>query len=82
MVKKFIYPTPGGNKLAVLNGVVTDSVQLSPHVKDYTTLSFDVDQYIIIDDEQIQSNRYDDLKVGMYLCLEDTRIIHHGTARS
>ena len=70
--KKIYLSDPGGNKLAVLNGVVTDSVQLSPHAKDYTTLSFDVDQYIIIDDEQIQSNRYADLKVGMYLCLEDT----------
>lgn len=69
--KKIYLSDPGGNKLAVLNGVVTDSVQLSKRSKDYTTLSFDVDQYIIIEDEQIQSNRYDDLKVGMYLCLED-----------
>ena len=48
--KKIYLSDPGGNKLAVLNGVVTDSVQLSKRSKDYTTLSFDVDQYIIIED--------------------------------
>ena len=68
--KRIYLSDPIGNLITELNGVVTESVSLSIHSKDYLALTFDVDQNIVVDDEVIQSNGYDKLKVGMYLCLE------------
>jgi hypothetical protein len=39
-------------------------------VKDYDELTFNVDRYLSIDGELIESNGYEDLKVYMYLLLE------------
>ena len=35
--------------ITVLNGVQTDTVSLSRHVKDYDVLTFTVDEYIVVD---------------------------------
>lgn len=55
-----------------LNGVQTDTVSLSKLAKDIGELTFEVDEYVTINGEQIKSNGYDDLDLYMTLCLEDT----------
>lgn len=57
--------------LTVLNGVDTNSVEYSCHVKDYDELTFDVDEYIIIDGKKIKSLGYDLLLPYMTVYLED-----------
>lgn len=69
--KKIYLCRPDKTLITQLNGVVTDSVSYDTHTKDYDTLSFTVDEYIIKDGEQIQSNGYDLLDVYMNLYLED-----------
>ena len=55
-----------------LNGIQTDSVNLNQYVKDIGELTFDVDEYIIVNDQKVKSNGYDELDLYMTLCLEDT----------
>lgn len=57
--------------LMVLNGVDTNSVEHSCHVKDYDELTFDVDEYIIINGKKIKSLGYDLLLPYMTVYLED-----------
>ena len=57
--------------LMVLNGVDTNSVEYSCHVKDYDELTFDVDEYIIIDGKKVKSLGYDLLLPYMTVYLED-----------
>ena len=57
--------------ITVLNGVQTDTVSLSRHVKDYDQLTFTVDEYIIVNGEKVKSNGYDDLDIFMTLYIED-----------
>lgn len=54
-----------------LNGIQTDSVNLNQYVKDIGELTFDVDEYIIVNDQKVKSNGYDELDLYMTLCLED-----------
>ena len=70
-VKKIYLCTPDLKIRTILNGIQTDSVDLHCYVKDYDDLSFNVDRYITIDGVQVESNGYEDLKVYMYLLLED-----------
>jgi hypothetical protein len=55
-----------------LNGIQTDSVNLNQYVKDIGELTFDVDEYIIVNDQKVKSNGYDELDLYMTLYLEDT----------
>lgn len=57
--------------LMVLNGVDTKSVEYSCHVKDYDELTFDVDEYIIINGKKVKSLGYDMLLPYMTVYLED-----------
>lgn len=57
--------------LMVLNGVDTDSVEYSCHIKDYDELTFDVDKYVIINNKKIKSLGYDLLLPYMTVYLED-----------
>ena len=57
--------------LMVLNGVDTNSVEYSCHVKDYDELTFDVDEYIIINGKKVKSLGYDLLLPYMTIYLED-----------
>ena len=57
--------------ITVLNGVQTDTVSLSRHVKDYDQLTFTVDEYIIVNGEKVKSNGYDELDIFMTLYIED-----------
>lgn len=59
------------HSLMVLNGVDTNSVEYSCHVKDYDELTFDVDEYIIINGKKIKSLGYDLLLPYMTVYLED-----------
>lgn len=57
--------------LTVLNGVDTSSVEYSCHVKDYDELTFDVDEYIVINCKKVKSLGYDLLLPYMTVYLED-----------
>lgn len=57
--------------LMVLNGVDTNSVEYSCHVKDYDELTFDVDEYIIINGKKVKSLGYNMLLPYMTVYLED-----------
>ena len=59
------------DKICVLNGVQTSSVSCTKRTKDYSSLSFNVDRYIIVNGKPVQSNGYDLLDIDMYLYLED-----------
>mgnify|MGYP000420613936 CR=1 FL=1 len=48
-----------------LNGIQTDSVNLNQYVKDIGELTFDVDEYIIVNDQKVKSNGYDELDLYM-----------------
>lgn len=69
--KKIYLCNPAFNIITLLNGLVTSSVSYSIHSKDYQTLSFEVDRFININGKQVESSGYDDLKVFMYVYLED-----------
>ena len=69
--KKIYLCKPDKTLVTQLNGVVTDSVNYNTHTKDYDTLSFVVDEYVIVNDEKLKSNGYDLLDVYMNLYLED-----------
>lgn len=57
--------------LTVLNGIQIDTVNYGCHVKDYDELTFDVDEYIVIDGKKNKSLGYDLLLPYMTLYLED-----------
>lgn len=74
--KKIYLCSPDLKPICVLNGLQTNSVNYSTHVKDYSVLTFNVDRFINeIDDDglpvTIESSGYKDLKIYMYLYLED-----------
>lgn len=69
--KKIYLCSPDLEPITVLNGVKTETVEYDEHVKDFDTLTFEVDEYINVDGKRVKSNRYDDLEVYMNLYLED-----------
>ena len=69
--KKLYLCTPSLKPITQLNGVDTESASYSEHLRDYSSLTFDVYEYITIRGEQVRSNGYDELDVYMYLYLED-----------
>ena len=69
-VEKIYLCTPDRQILYLLNGVRTETVDLHKQVKDYSELSFEVDRYIVIDGEQVESVGYEDLKAYMYLFIK------------
>ena len=69
--KKIYLCGPDLVPITVLNGVKTETVEYGEHVKDFDTLTFEVDEYINIDGKRLKSNGYDDLEVYMNLYLED-----------
>lgn len=68
--KKIYLCRPNGKILTQLNGIQTSSVQYSVHAKDYNDITFNVDRFIIVDGEPVESNGYEDLHVGMNILLE------------
>ena len=70
--KKIYLCSPDLEPITVLNGVKTETVEYDEHVKDFDTLTFEVDEYINVDGKRVKSNGYDDLEVYMNLLLEDT----------
>ena len=71
--RKLIYLCkPNGQKYTVLNGIKEDSVHISKNIKDYGSISFDVDKYIFVNGNKIKSNGYDDLHDGMELSFDDS----------
>lgn len=70
--KRLYLCKPSGKLLTQLNGVQTESVSCSEHLKDYWTLDFTVERTITLDDgTQVLSNGYDALGAYMELYLED-----------
>lgn len=69
--KKIYLCTPARDKITVLNGIQTDTVDFHAVAKGYSELSFEVDRFLSIDGEFVESNGYEDLKPYMYLFLED-----------
>ena len=69
-VKKIYLCTPDLKIRTVLNGLQTDSADLHQYVKDYDELTFNVDRFLSIDGELVESNGYEDLKVYMYLLVD------------
>lgn len=69
--KKIYLCGPDLEPITVLNGVKTETVEYDEHVKDFDTLTFEVDEYINVDGKRVKSNGYDDLEVYMNLYLED-----------
>ena len=69
--KKIYLCAPDLSKICVLNGIQTNTVDFHPQIKGYSELSFEVDRYLSIDGQLIESNGYNDLKPYMYLLLED-----------
>lgn len=57
--------------ITILNGVKTDSANCNLRVKDYSELTFDVDEYIVIKGKKQKSLGYDMLLPYMTLYLED-----------
>ena len=69
--KKIYLCTPSLKPITVLNGVDTENASYSEHLRDYSSLTFDVYENIVIDGKQVKSNGYNELDVYMYLYLED-----------
>lgn len=69
--KKIYLCSPDLEPITVLNGVKTETAEYDEHVKDFDTLTFEVDEYINVDGKRVKSNGYDDLEVYMNLYLED-----------
>lgn len=71
-VKRIYLCTPDLAPVTVLNGINTESVEYEEHLKDYSELHFEVARYISLDNGSvIESNGYEDIRVMMYLYLED-----------
>ena len=68
--KKIYLCSPDLEPITVLNGVKTETAEYDEHVKDFDTLTFEVDEYINVDGKRVKSNGYDDLEVYMNLYLE------------
>lgn len=69
--KKIYLCNPSYEIITEINGLVTDSVQYSIHTKDYQSLSFNVNRYIVVDGVELESLGYEKFGVYMYLLLED-----------
>lgn len=69
--KKIYLCTPSLKPITVLNGIDTESANYSEHLRDYSSLTFDVYENIVVDGKQVRSNGYDLLDVYMNLYLED-----------
>ena len=59
--KKIYLCAPDLSKLAILNGVQTNTVDFHPQVKGYSEISFEVDRFIVINGRQVESNCYNNL---------------------
>lgn len=69
--KKIYLCTPDLRIKTQLNGVKVETVNYNEHVKDFDELTFEVDEYIEINGQRVQSNGYDLLDAYMNLYLED-----------
>lgn len=69
--KKIYLCRPDLSIITELNGVRTDEVDYSTHVKDFDELNITVDRYISVDGELVESNGYELLDVYLNLYLED-----------
>ena len=58
--------------ITILNGVQTDTVNSSQPIKGIGQITFDIDEYIVINGEQVKSNGYDELDLYMVIYVEDT----------
>ena len=69
--KRIYLCRPDSDIRIVLNGLRTESAVLDQHIKSYTVLTFDVDRYVSIDGELVESNGYNMLHNHMELFLPD-----------
>ena len=69
--KKIYLCTPDLQPITVLNGVKTDTVNYDTHLKDYDELTFEIDRYILVNGELVESNGYELVDVYLNLYLED-----------
>lgn len=75
--KKIYLCRPNKDVLCLLNGVEIDSVNYTSNLKDYDTLSFTLDRFINVYDQNkginklVESNHYDEINVYLLLYLED-----------
>lgn len=69
--KRIYLCRPDLSIITELNGVHTDEVDYSAHVKDFDELHIIVDRYILVNGELIESNGYELLDIYLNLYLED-----------
>ena len=54
--RHFIYLfKPGNSMIATLNGIREDTVKIERKLKDYSSITFDIDKYICINGEIINN---------------------------
>lgn len=69
--KRIYLCRPNQQIITQLNGIDINSVNYESYVKDYDTLTFNVDRYISVNGKFIESNGYEQLDIFMELYLED-----------
>ena len=70
--RHFIYLfKPGSSMIATLNGVREDTVKIERKLKDYGSITFDVDKYVSIEGKFVKSNGYESLRNGMEIAFDD-----------
>lgn len=67
---KIILCKPDRTPICELNGKRTDTVEYTPHLREFNQLSFQVDRYIDIDGKLVESAGYEQLNDHMILYLE------------
>lgn len=69
--KRIYLCRPNQQIITQLNGIDINSVNYESYVKDYDTLTFNVDRYISVNGKFVESNGYEQLDIFMELYLED-----------
>ena len=64
---------PNNRKYTQLNGIRRESVSVTKNLKDYSSISFEVDKDIVINGKRIPSNGYNDLHLDM-----EKLLLYHG----
>lgn len=70
---KIFLAKPGEKPLCVINGIQDDSCQFSQNLKQFDTLSFDMDRYVYDEEttDLVETNYYSSINVRMELFLEN-----------
>ena len=62
---------PNNRKYTQLNGIRRESVSITKNLKDYSSISFEVDKDIVINGKRIPSNGYNDLHLDMEIYYDE-----------